>query len=540
MSDEATTGVLEFDKPPKDRKELWERIRETSRDEVIASEMMRLGFWDEPKKPSAPTRVIRRMGELRREMSELADIAAGVADRDAAIRRIRAKRMAEARQKRVETKERRERERQERAEAWKVRKEREILYLGEGVSAGLGHKDEDERRQGNDERLRGHGLPILRTAADVAAAMEISVGELRFLSYHRRVSETTHYRRFEIAKKTGGRRLISAPMPRLKDAQRWLLTEVLQKVEVHPAAHGFLPERSIVTNARPHVGQDVVINLDLKDFFPTITYRRVKGVFRALGYAEEPSTIFALLATEPDVDTVELDGRVVHIHRGERHLPQGSPASPAISNVLCRRFDKHLTNLASFHGFTYTRYADDLTFSGSGDAKDEVGSLLKDVRQAVGFHDLEVHEGKTRVMRKGRRQEVTGLTVNHAVGVDRKSLRKLRAVLYQIEKDGPEGKTWNGVGYSADGKSGGDILWSLLGYANYVRMVDREKGDTLVERIQALRRKHDHRMPDTPRYPKKTPSWKLPKDEPEPKVGTVGDGAGGSKGETKRPWWKFW
>ncbi|MDA8016354.1 MAG: reverse transcriptase family protein [Thermoanaerobaculia bacterium] len=528
MSDDTATGVLDLDEPPKDRKELWERIRTTSRDEVIAVEMMRLGFWDEPKKPSAPTRLIRRMGELQREMRELADVAAGVADHEAALRRIREKRMAEARRKRVETRERQERERRERAEAWRQRRQREILYLGAGVSAGLSQAGDDERRRGNDARLREHGLPILHSAGDVAAAMEIDLGELRFLSFHRRVSETSHYRRFEIPKKTGGRRLISAPMPRLKDAQRWLLVEVLGKVEVHRAAHGFLPGRSIVTNAEPHVGRDVVINLDLKDFFPSITYRRVKGVFRALGYCEEVSTIFGLLATEPDVDTLELDGRVLHVHRGERHLPQGSPASPAITNVLCRRFDHHLSGTASVHGFAYSRYADDLTFSGSGEAAAKVGNLLRDVRRVIDFHDLRIHEGKTRVMRKGRRQEVTGLTVNRAIGVDRKSLRRLRAVLFQIEKDGPEGKIWNGVG----GESGGDVFSSLLGYANFVRMVDRAKGGVLVERIQSLRRKYDHQMPVTPRYPKKTPSWKLSPDG----EGTVVD----TKKEERRPWWMFW
>ena len=167
--------------------------------------------------------------------------------------------------------------------------------------------------------------------------MGITVAALRFLSFARRVSTVSHYRRFQIPKKTGGLRPISAPMPRLKRAQHWVLTEILNKVELHPAAHGFRPGRSIVTNAAPHVGAEVVVNLDVEQFFPTVSRRRIKGVFRSLGYGEQVATILSLICSEPDVRDVELDGRLYHVARGDRTLPQGAPSSPAITNVLCRR-----------------------------------------------------------------------------------------------------------------------------------------------------------------------------------------------------------
>ena len=538
MSDEReTTAAGEAEEPPRTRQELWQRIRASSRDEFILEEMIRLGFWpDETKKPSAPAKMIHRIGELEREVRALATEKARIADRDAMLREIRKRRLAEARQKRKETKERRERERRERAAAWRERKGEEILYLGEGVSAGLG------RRESDPDRLARAGLARLDSAADVARAMDVSLGELRFLAFHRAVSRTTHYRRFEIPKRTGGHRLISAPMPRLKEAQRWLLENVLDPAGangpwgVHEKAHGFLHERSILTNAAPHVGRDLVVNCDLKDFFPTVTYRRVKGLYRALGYSEEVATIFALLATEPRVDEVELDGDVYYVHSGERHLPQGSPASPAITNLLCRRLDRHLDGLAVSLGYTYTRYADDLTFSADGEATSQVGSLLRTVSQVVAYEGFALHPDKTRIMRRGRRQEVTGLTVNDRLGVDRKTLRRFRAVLYQIEKDGPEGKSWNGVGAHRSG----DVMASVLGYAGFVRMVDPEKGGPLVERVRAILDKTGYTLPSPPVYPERVPSWKLPKETEKGAEAGEAPKPDRQEPESKKPWWKFW
>lgn len=149
-------------------------------------------------------------------------------------------------------------------------------------------------------------------------------------------------------------------MPKLKEAQRWILVNILNKLELHEAAHGFRRDRSIVSNAQPHVKQDVIINFDLKDFFPSISDRRVKGLFQSFGYWEAAATIFVLLCTELEVEAVELDGKTYYVARAR------SPASPTITNLLCRRLDRRLTAMAENLGFTYTRYADDLTLSATG------------------------------------------------------------------------------------------------------------------------------------------------------------------------------
>lgn len=254
--------------PPTSRQELYDRIRKSSKDEVILDEMVRLGFWPANSELAEdPAEEIRRKGELQRQLRALTTERYRLENVEALKKALRKQRLQESRKKRKENKERKLREREQRALQWKQRKQHEIDYLGEGVSAGLNDHEADQGK------LEKSTLPIFATPEKLAQAMGITVGELRFLAFARKTSTTTHYKRFMLPKKTGGQRLISAPMPRLKRAQEWILGNILEKVQLHDAAHGFRRGRSIVTNAQPHVGADVVVNLDLKDFFPTVTYR---------------------------------------------------------------------------------------------------------------------------------------------------------------------------------------------------------------------------------------------------------------------------
>src|SRR5262249_53858378 len=268
--------------------------------------------------------------------------------------------------------------------------------------------------------------------------------------------------------KTGGLRSISAPKPALAAAQRWVLDNILQRIAVEPQAHGFVRGRSIVTNATPHAGRKVVINLDLKDFFPSITFRRVKGLFHKLGYGEHASILLALLCTEPPRVATELDGKVYHVALGQRVLPQGACTSPAITNALCRRLDRRLAGLAMKHGYTYTRYADDLTFS--GDEPKAVGKLLRSVRSILTAEGFTEHPRKTKVMRRARRQEVTGLVVNERPTVSRKEVRLLRAILHNAARDGLEKQNHEGRP---------NFAAYLRGRVEFVCMVDPKQADVL-------------------------------------------------------------
>jgi RNA-directed DNA polymerase len=324
----------------------------------------------------------------------------------------------------------------------------------------------------------------LHNAADLAEALDITVNQLRFLTFNRRTSTISHYVRFNISKKTGGVRRISAPMPHLKKVQQWILDSILEKVALHQAAHGFRRGRSIVTNAKPHVGAEIVINLDFKDFFPSISYPRVKGLFRALGYSEAVATLLGLLCTEPEVEEVILDSKTYFVATTERHLPQGAPSSPAITNVLCRRLDRRLSQMATELGFAYTRYADDLTFSGSVDAHRKVCNILKRTDRIVAHEGLTIHPQKTRVLRRSQQQEVTGVVVNQKLNIDRNTLKCFRATLHQIEKDGLAGKQWG---------QASDLLKAIEGFANFVFMVNPDKGNQYLQQVQRIKKKYGPR-----------------------------------------------
>lgn len=462
---------------PRTRQELYDRIRSSSKEEFIVEEMIRLGFWSaQGQIPEDPADEIRRIGELRRELEQLRQENARLFNEKALRKQLLKQRLAESRRKQQETKERRERERLEKSTAWQQRKQQEILYLGENVSGGLNHTT------CNQERLQSYGLPVLATAEQIATAIGISVGELRFLAFSRQTSTITHYIRFKIPKKTGGERLISAPMPRLKNAQHWILVNILEKLELHDAAHGFRRDRSIVSNAQPHVKRDIIINFDLKDFFPSISYQRVKGLFQSFGYCEAAATIFSLLCTQPEVEEVELDGKTYYVALTERHLPQGSPASPAITNILCRRLDRRLTQMAESLGFVYTRYADDLTFSASGDSLRHICNILKRTESIITHEGFTINEQKTRILRKNRQQEVTGVVVNTRPNICKKTLHSFRATLYQIEKDGIEGKRWG---------NSTDVIAAIEGYANFVAMVNPEKGAKLQQQVRLIKDKNN-------------------------------------------------
>jgi RNA-directed DNA polymerase len=465
---------------PRTRQDLYDQIRQSSKEEFILDEMIRLGFWAaDGEIPNDPADEIRRRGDLQRELDTLRAENRRLHNEEALKKAAIKLRMAESRRKQQETKERRERERQERALAWQARQEREINYLGEGVSAGL------NLTTSNLERLQQHQLPIVHAATDLAIAMGITIGQLRFLAFSRKIATTSHYIHFQIPKKTGGVREISAPLPRLKQAQQWILDNILERIVLHPTAHGFRRGRSIITNAQPHVGALVVINLDLQNFFPSISYSRVKGIFRSIGYSESIATILGLICTEPDVTAVELDGRSYYIAQNQRYLPQGAPTSPALTNLLCRRLDRRLDRLASSRGFVYTRYADDLTFSTADSEKlREIGNILKGTTGIVNHEGLTIHPDKTRVLRQSQQQEVTGVVVNQKLNVDRSTLKRFRATLYQIEKDGLAGKQWG---------QGADLLQSISGFANYVAMVNPTKGREFLAIVQRIHKKYGKR-----------------------------------------------
>ncbi|MEN0048946.1 MAG: reverse transcriptase family protein, partial [Bacteroidota bacterium] len=162
---------------------------------------------------------------------------------------------------------------------------------------------------------------------------------------------------------------------------------------------------------------------------------------------------------------------------------QGAPTSPAITNIICRRLDRRMAGTAKRLDFRYSRYADDLSFSTSELAgQEKIGQLLWQMRQIVQDEGFTLHPDKLQIMRKGKQREVTGIVVNEKANISRKKLKQFRAVLHQIEQNGPIGKSWG---------KGKNLYLSLQSFAAYVAMVNPTKGEKLVERVKNIRQRYD-------------------------------------------------
>jgi retron-type reverse transcriptase len=283
------------------------------------------------------------------------------------------------------------------------------------------------------EGLRfANGRPVV-TARDAAEYLGVSFGKLTHALY--RAEDAQRYRAFEIPKRTGGMRQIYAPHGVIREAQE-KLAQVLQDLyDAHPAAHGFIKERSILSNARLHVGQRFVLNVDLENFFPTINFGRVRGLFMAAPFKLGPAaaSVFAQLCTY------------------RNGLPQGAPTSPPLSNFISAQLDRSLARLAKENGVRYSRYADDITFSTNqpqfppaiavtsrgedGGVGVRAGEALERAVIASGFA---INHRKVRLQKRDQRQSVTGLNVNSKPNVTRKRIRRIRAMLHAWEKFGIE------------------------------------------------------------------------------------------------------
>ena len=310
-------------------------------------------------------------------------------------------------------------------------------------------------------------LPPLKLRRDVAELVGLKPSQLAALM-RPGTGAGSGYVEFEVPKRSGGTRRISAPRAQLKQVQRAILEKVLALMPAHPAAHGFVKGRSTVSNAEPHTGSTVVVRVDLEDFFPTVHYRRVVGLFQAHGYGFEVASLLAGLTTHrPKLP----DGTVVW----PGVLPQGAPTSPAIANLVCRRMDARLTALAKKAGGTYTRYADDLSFSFKA-PPERMGRFLWWVNAILQQEGFAENAPKRRVMRQGLRQRVTGLTVNQRVSIPREERRRFKAILANCRK--------HGVASQARGRE--DFAGWLRGYAAYVRMVHPELGARWQAEVKAL------------------------------------------------------
>jgi retron-type reverse transcriptase len=258
-----------------------------------------------------------------------------------------------------------------------------------------------------------------------------------------------HYHRRWLTKADGSARLLEAPKRELKDLQRQVLHGILDLVPPHPAAHGFTRGRSASSGAAGHVGRDALLRFDLEAFFAGVTAGRVYGVFRSAGYPEPVAHALAALCTTmtpvsmldqaPVLPAWRREGRYrLHRHLAVPHLPQGSPTSPALANLAAFGLDRRLSALARRLEADYTRYADDLTFSGGRRLLQRAPAIVRMVEGIVAEEGFRINDSKTRVRSSAQRQLVTGLVVNRKVNIPRPVYDRLRAVLHDAARHGPQ------------------------------------------------------------------------------------------------------
>lgn len=341
-------------------------------------------------------------------------------------------------------------------------------------------------------------LPILPTAGDIADWLNIQTDELQWFanawpgSRAAQPDRCDHYHHQWKKKRSGGLRLIEIPKSRLRALQRRLLHELLDYVPLHECAHGFRSRHSILTHARLHTGKTVVIKLDLQDFFLTITANRVRGFFMALGYPEPAARILSGLCVHavprhvlqscarPSRETGELPSLVWHDMKRYKdpHLPQGAPTSPALANLCAFKLDVRLHGLAQSLGATYSRYADDLTFSGDARLARVAARIVVQVGAIALEEGFVLNHRKTRVMRSGTRQMVTGVVVNEKPNLSRRDYDVLKATLHNCAR----------AGASTQNRSGEENFRAhVAGRVSYASFLNSARGERLRRAFESIR-----------------------------------------------------
>lgn len=298
-------------------------------------------------------------------------------------------------------------------------------------------------------------VPELSSVGALARFLDLDDGHLDWLADIRGLERTVmaeklrNYRYTWLPRKGGPPRVIERPKAALKAAQRRLLHDILDWIPAHEAAHGFTRGRSARTGAAAHTGRPVILRLDLEDFFASVSAARVFGVFRTAGYPEPVAHVLTGLATNavpigewsavPRPPDPALIG--AHYRLGRRlatpHLPQGAPTSPALANLAAFRLDRRLAGLAGALGGTYTRYADDLTFSGSRLLRDRAERLRATVGAIAHEEGFLANHRKSAVATRATRQQICGIVVNERLNAPREEYDRLKAILHDAARRGP-------------------------------------------------------------------------------------------------------
>lgn len=333
----------------------------------------------------------------------------------------------------------------------------------------------------------GWPIPAIVSAGDLAAWFEIMPADLDWfadlqgLNHRDHRDRLQHYHYRILRKRSGGLRAIEVPKPHLKQMQRRILEEILNPIPAHPAVHGFRKGRSIRTFVAPHAGKHVVLRMDLRDFFPSFGAARIQAFFRTMGYPETVADLLGGICTNVvprwawkqsglAMDAAELrEARELY---SRPHLPQGAPTSPALANFCTLRADRRLAGLARSAGAEYTRYADDVAFSGGEEFARCVERFATHAAAILLEEGFQVQHRKTRIMRQGARQHLAGLVANQRPNIRREEFDRLKATLTNCVRHGPATQNRAGVA---------DFRKHLEGRIAFVKMINAAKAERLSE-----------------------------------------------------------
>ncbi len=313
-------------------------------------------------------------------------------------------------------------------------------------------------------------VPRIATLGDLVGELGLQPDDLGWLTAY---GSAEHYRHRWHEKKSGGLRLIEMPKGLLKHAQRQVLRRILEAIPPHEAAKGFRKGNSVRDFVEPHAGKHVLVRFDLEDFFPSITATRVLRIFLTAGYPEPVARALTRLTTHAVPAAVVAEKARAWAARrrlATPHLPQGAPTSPTLANLCAFRLDCRLAGLAKLAGASYTRYADDLLFSGGEDFACQVKRFVVTAGAVIleeGFHP---NHRKTRVMRQGQKQHAAGIILNERPNLDRREFDRLKAILTNCVRHGP---------WSQNREGHPDFAAHLSGKLAWVAFVHPDRGKKL-------------------------------------------------------------
>ncbi|MGH2850172.1 MAG: reverse transcriptase family protein [Solirubrobacteraceae bacterium] len=307
-------------------------------------------------------------------------------------------------------------------------------------------------------------VPRLASVGALAEFLELEIGELSWFADIRGLERSVvdlplrHYT-YAVLPREPGRvpRVIERPKRRLKQLQRRLLHDLLDWVPAHDAAHGFTRGRSVITHVAAHTGKHVVLRMDLEDFFASVPAGRVFAILRTAGYPEAVAHTLTGLMTNSVPATVwerlphphQMDAVAKHHRFGRRlaqpHLPQGAPTSPALANLAAFRLDRRLAGAAAALGLDYTRYADDLVFSGPSHLAAVADGLRAQVAAIAADEGLRVNQEKSTLATRAGRQRVCGVVVNEHPNIAREEYDALKAIIHNCARQGPASQNRNGI-----------------------------------------------------------------------------------------------